>query len=914
MGAGALVRGYLELTHWNDGCSTTSDVPICRRGSGYPAAESAVASQVDEGRTRPGGSPLTRAVASPLHLTIALIAALSAAGVLGFRRLPPEPLMSTPGGATALVLVVMLAVGFLVTELGQALVEFRDHAYSFSLSGIPLLLGLLYVPPEHLVLARASAAVLAFAIQRTPPIKGAFNTANYLLDTVLVVLLTHRLVGADAALAFRPALVIYLCLVVVDLLMSALVLLAIRINDGPLTRADAVAVSGPATAFVTINTAIGFVFAVLASADELGVVLLVVVAGFTFSAYRAYLVLRRRHRSLQVVQEFIESSEGDDEAVERAVRLLDQIRGLVRASRVELTVTWEDGRRDRHRTHDAPHDKPAGDHAEPPAPLSVGMPDDAALIDARTQVPAHRAWLDDHGVRHAAIVRLTRDGAAATLVAVDRLGGDAETFTDDDLALMHALTGHLLVALRNTQLVDELRHDATHDSLTGLANRALLTDRLRQGLAEGHTGCESSPHCATSPGVGSPAVLLLDLDRFKEVNDTLGHHVGDQLLQVVAHRLKALALGEATIARLGGDEFAVLLPAATPQIAVEVADLIEGTLTAPIELLDATISAEASIGVALAGSDHTDADVLRHADTAMYAAKRDHAGPVVYRPELDAGRAERLALLADLHEALDADALAVHYQPKLHLTDDTISSVEALVRWSHPALGPLRPDVFIPLAESTGLIDRLTRSVLAQALQQCRRWHDDGLDLAVAVNLSARNLLDHALHDTVTAALTLAGVPANQLTLEITESAVMGDPQRTIPTLERLAASGISLSLDDFGTGYSSLSYLQRLPVHEVKIDQSFIRGLSNPDTRPASLVLVKTIIGLGTSLGLRVVAEGVEDATILGELRDLGCHTAQGYHISRPLPAAELQPRLHSSTWPVRQRVPHLRAMLRAQ
>ncbi len=286
--------------------------------------------------------------------------------------------------------------------------------------------------------------------------------------------------------------------------------------------------------------------------------------------------------------------------------------------------------------------------------------------------------------------------------------------------------------------------------------------------------------------------------------DTLGHHVGDQLLQVVAHRLKALALGEATIARLGGDEFAVLLPAATPQIAVEVADLIEGTLTAPIELLDATISAEASIGVALAGSDHTDADVLRHAD-----------------------------------EALDADALAVHYQPKLHLTDDTISSVEALVRWSHPALGPLRPDVFIPLAESTGLIDRLTRSVLAQALQQCRRWHDDGLDLAVAVNLSARNLLDHAVHDTVTAALTLAGVPANQLTLEITESALMGDPQRTIPTLERLAASGISLSLDDFGTGYSSLSYLQRLPVHEVKIDQSFIRGLSNPDTRPASLVLV---------------------------------------------------------------------------
>jgi len=280
----------------------------------------------------------------------------------------------------------------------------------------------------------------------------------------------------------------------------------------------------------------------------------------------------------------------------------------------------------------------------------------------------------------------------------------------------------------------------------------------------------------------------------------------------------------------------------------------------------------------------------------MYAAKTTGTTLTVYTPAVDAGRAHRLALLADLSVALQRDELELHYQPKLDLAFGLVTSVEALVRWTHPTLGPLPPDDFIPLAESTGLIDQLTESVLAKALRQCRAWQDAGLDLLVAVNLSARNVLNPALPDQVAAALVAAGLPAQKLILEITESSVMGDPERTVPTLERLAAIGVTLSLDDFGTGYSSLSYLQRLPVRELKIDKSFIMGLTRDADKHASEILVRAIISLGSSLGLRIVAEGVENADVLEKLRDLGCDIIQGYHIGRPVPAHELAANLQET------------------
>ena len=821
----------------------------------------------------------------PRALTVALTGALAVAGLVLTGVAPAAPLRPAPEGAAAGVILLVLAVAFFLTELGQALVEFRQQAYSFSLAGIPLLLGLLYCPPQHLVLARLAAAVLAFTVQRATGMKVAFNTASYLLDTALVITLAHLLLGGTAALSPRTALLCYVSLAVVDLVMSSLVLVVIRLNDGPLSRGDAAQVLLPAAGFVGLNTTIGFICAVLLGAGTLGVGLLLMFVLMTATVYRGYLVLRRRHNSLEVVQEFIEDSEGTGTVDDLANRLLDQICTLVRATTVEFTLRNSEGhvelcvRRD-SRSHD--RESSTASRRETYRAYSDGLPDNTALISSRSPDSAQRRWLSEHGVRDAAVVRTSRTGAHGTLVAVDRLG-DSVTFTVDDLAVLQALAGHLTVALRNTELVERLRHEATHDMLTGLPNRALLTERLQQSLA-GATD--------TSP----PAVLLLDLNRFKDVNDALGHHVGDQLLQVVSARLQALDEPNATVSRLGGDEFAILLPATTLSDALAVAERVALALRAPVDLPDGTVSTEASIGVSLAESEQTHADILRHADTAMYAAKTTGTTVTVYTPALDAGRAQRLALLADLSVALQRDELELHYQPKLDLAFGLVTSVEALVRWTHPTLGPLPPDDFIPLAESTGLIDQLTESVLAKALRQCRAWQDAGLDLLVAVNLSARNVLNPALPDEVAAALVAAGLPAQKLILEITESSVMGDPERTVPTLERLAAIGVTLSLDDFGTGYSSLSYLQRLPVRELKIDKSFIMGLTRDADKHASEILVRAIISLGSSLGLRIVAEGVENADVLEKLRDLGCDIIQGYHIGRPVPAHELAANLQET------------------
>jgi diguanylate cyclase (GGDEF)-like protein len=822
---------------------------------------------------------LRRVVAEPKVLTLALTLAIAGGGAALALASPSGALLSRPTGHALGLTVLVLAAGFFVTELGQALIEFRQQAYSFSLSGIPMLLGLLYCPPHYLIAARVLAAVAAFVVQRAAPAKLAFNTAAYLLDTVLVLSLTHLVLVDPASLTPQVAAYCYLSLAAVDLLMSALVLLVIRINDGPVTRADALGVLVPAAGFVALNTMIGLLCAVLLGDGTLGLLLLVAFVVCTAAVYRGYLVLRGRHQSLQVVQQFIENSEGSGGVPELAGRLLDEIRTLVRATHVELTLRDIEGNIDvciRSDPDGATVVVPRTGRRAHDRSYSEGLPPEAALLSATSSDPVHRRWLREHGARNAAVVPVTRAGTHGTLVAVDRLG-DSTTFTADDLALLQALAGHLTVALRNTQLVQRLRHDATHDALTGLANRALLTERLQDALA-------------STTQASRPAVLLLDLDRFKEVNDALGHHVGDQLLQVVASRLAALVEPDATVARLGGDEFAVLLPhTASQAAAVAVADRVAAGLRAPVDLPDVTLSTEASIGVAVAEPGYTDADVLRHADTAMYAAKETGISVAVYSTALDAGRAERLALLADLHLALERDELELHYQPKLDLAFDLVTGVEALVRWTHPRLGSLAPDMFIPLAESTGLIEQLTHAVLAKALRQCRDWQDAGLELTVAVNLSARSVLNAALPDQVAAALAVAGLPAHKLILEITESSVMGDPDRTVPTLERLAAIGVTLSLDDFGTGYSSLSYLQKLPVREVKIDRSFITGFNHADDQHASRILVRSIIGLGSSLGLRIVAEGVESAGVLEELRDLGCDVIQGYLTGRPLPADEL-------------------------
>jgi diguanylate cyclase (GGDEF)-like protein len=412
-------------------------------------------------------------------------------------------------------------------------------------------------------------------------------------------------------------------------------------------------------------------------------------------------------------------------------------------------------------------------------------------------------------------------------------------------------------------------HDSLHDSLTGLPNRQLLATRL-------HTAVQ------TGERVG---LVLLDLDRFKEINDTLGHRCGDELLTQVGPRLTATVRETDTVGRLGGDEFAVLLPDVTSLDAVlSIVEKLRLAIEMPMQIAGAGLTVEASVGVVISGEHGEDAQtLLRRAEVAMYVAKARNRGVAVYDPSEDAHDPGRLALLTELRRAIDQRELVLHYQPKISLASGEVCGVEALVRWQHPQRGMIPPDKFIPLAEHTGLIGPLTRYVLDEALGQARRWADGGHPLQVAVNLAARNLADPDLCDDVLRMLETHQVPAHLLCLELTESAITTEPEHALRLLTRLRAAGVSLAVDDFGTGYTSLGQLKNLPITELKIDRSFVGTMT---TERSNGVIVRSIVDLARNLGLTTVAEGVEDAETFAALATNGCAVAQGYHMSRPLSA----------------------------
>ena len=431
-----------------------------------------------------------------------------------------------------------------------------------------------------------------------------------------------------------------------------------------------------------------------------------------------------------------------------------------------------------------------------------------------------------------------------------------------------------------------LRRQALFDSLTGLANRDLFADRLNQAMAAAGRRGEK---------VG---LLLLDLDRFKEVNDGLGHQHGDQLLRQVAGVLGAAVRRTDTLARLGGDEFAVVMTGLRSQAeALDGAQRLAGVLEAPIVIDGVALTPQASIGMSLYPDHGDDADgLLGKADMAMYSAKADHRPLALYAAERDFSIPARLALVTELRTALAGEEIICYYQPLARMSDWETFGVEALVRWNHPTRGLVSPAEFLPIAEQAGLMDALTGRVLQVALAQCRRWLDQGLDLTVAVNLSARSLRDPRLPDTVFAALETAGVPAANLELEITEDALLEDPVQAKAVLEILAGRGVRLALDDFGTGYSSLAYLSHLPIDKVKIDRAFLADRDDEMNEK----IVQTIIELGRRLGMQVLAEGVESAEMWDRLRDLGCPQAQGFFYARPMPADQL------TEWPPLRRLRH--------
>jgi diguanylate cyclase (GGDEF)-like protein len=451
------------------------------------------------------------------------------------------------------------------------------------------------------------------------------------------------------------------------------------------------------------------------------------------------------------------------------------------------------------------------------------------------------------------------------------------------LLLLVPLVGVYILTHENSKLVarlrkqaDQNRHQALHDPLTNLPNRTLLQDRIQQGILR----AERDGHRL--------ALMMMDLDRFKEVNDALGHHSGDILLSQIAKRLRRALRQSDTVARLGGDEFAVLLPhVADHSAAIAIAEKLAESLHEPFAISELSLEAGGSIGIAIYPDHASDmGELVQRADVAMYAAKNGPRSWELYATEHDQQSAGRLALVAQLRHAIDHEELVLHYQPKGELSSRRVKGVEALARWRHPRNGLMLPDDFIPLAEHTGLIRPLTLYALNRSLKQHRAWREKGIDLDIAVNLSPQSLLDLQLPEEVQGLLERWKVDASKLKLEITESSIMADPMRAMRVLTELSEMGIALSVDDFGTGYTSLAYLKRLPINEIKIDRSLVTHIT---TNQSDDVIVKSIVELGRNLGLEVVAEGVEDKATWDRLASFGCDVAQGYYLADPMTPNEL-------------------------
>ncbi len=746
---------------------------------------------------------------------------------------------------------------FVLAESSQFHVEVRKQAFSVSVSDLPLVIGLFLLPPWWLLAVRLLSAVLVFVVRRTAAAKVGFNLGLFVAEVGIASALFHALDPGDGT-SGRDWAVAFGVILVVDVVSGVSVIVAMRALDAPPAVDEmarmvlSVVVSG------ALTTTLALMALVVLVTTSSGIWLLVVLAVVVALAHRAYYRLLRRHADLGQLLVFTQAVGAADTTDEVVSTLLQQARELLQAESALLRLP----------TTDTGADTPDW-FAEP------------MIVPRGTRDPALRAWLGSVKLHDALIVPLRDDEALLGVIQVGNRLGEASTFGRDDLHLLQTLVAHAEVLWRNGRLLEQLRHDAAHDGLTGLGNRS-------------HFRSELDKHLPGLYSVGPvddderAAVLLLDLDRFKEVNDTLGHPVGGELLRSVAQRICEHVPPAAVVTRLGGDEFAVLLPHTPPgDTGLEVATRIRQGLTDPFEVQGISLEVGASIGVAAIPADGRDAStLLQHADVAMYVAKTQSHGVARYQPDDDRSSMDRLAMVGDLRRALHDGDVTMYLQPQNRLSTGEVVCWEALARWDHPSRGRVMPDEFIPLAERTGLISLLTHVALAQSLAHCSAWLADSPDVGVAVNLAPRQLLDPELPSTVSSMLRSSAVPARLLTLEITETSIMTDPGAAAAALATLRELGVRLSIDDFGTGHSALAYLQRLPLDEVKIDKSFTMAMT---TDPSARAIVRAIIDLAHTLGLSVVAEGVEDVPTRTLLLEYGCDVMQGYLLSRPMPAVEV-------------------------
>ena len=823
---------------------------------------------------------------------LALLACLGAAG------LPRELTSSADQAALALALVL----GYVAADSLLLHFEIGESAHSASLSELPLVFGLFLLDPLVLVAVRlVAAAVVVVGIRRQSATKCLFNLSCMTLETVAAAQVFGHLGGATrGGPLLHTWLAVVLACVGAALLSAVAVGCVIWLSSGEAPLRQLAVLHRDNVLLAVVTGTLGMLGA-LSVLDDPDSAWPLAVLGLTSGlAYRGHARLRRRHERLSSLYGFVRHVSAASEVDGTVRAVLRQTLALLKGEVAVLVQVLEPEQGPLARpglrllTHTLAADGSLTTRQQDAAlsdwPVARCLSSGQPLLGVRSpRDPAVAEYLARQGVRDCVLVAVPGPEGPAGVLFVGSRRGEHSTFEHADVLALEGVAGHAAVALQNRRLVDRLTYESRHDLLTALPNRTEFQSRLSTHL-QGSSSCT--------------AVLLMDLDRFKDVNDTLGHAAGDRLLCEVAGRLSASVDGRSTVARLGGDEFAVVLPGCDVDDAIEVARTLRRVLEQPVGIEGVSVDVGVSIGVAAAPQHGDDASLLmRRADIAMYDAK-SRAGIAVYDPERDESSTSRLALVAQLRRALARGEFSLDYQPKVLAATGRPVGFEALLRWHHPQRGLVPPDDFIPLAERAGLLQDITAWVLETALDAVVSWRAAGHDLGVAVNLSPRNLLDPGLAATVRRGLASRGLAADVLTLEITEGTIMAEPGRAVETLQQLRSTGVRLSVDDFGTGYSSLAYLKRLPVHEVKVDKSFVRHLAEDE---ADVAIVRAVVTLAASLRLAVVAEGVEDETSLALLRSLGCDLLQGYHISRPMRSASVLPWLaeHAASPPAATLLP---------
>jgi diguanylate cyclase (GGDEF)-like protein len=789
-----------------------------------------------------------------------------------------------------------LALVFLVVEVRVVHLQFRSEAHSLSFSEVGLMLGLFFASPGALLLAQfCGAGVALFAVRRQRPLKIAFNLAQFGFGSCLALLIFHGLGGVGATHAPVAWAVALVGAGVASVAGVALVSAAIAAAEGRSTLREFPKMALIALVGSLATAGLGLAAIELLKANVWAIFLLLIPAAGSALAYRAYGAERQRHRHLEFLYESMRSMQGAQE-LQTAVRdLLAAARNMLSADFAAIVFLPSTTAGPALRSVSGLAYERLLESTELAAgerlALDLAAAEPRAILLARGRSPhALDAYLAEHRLEDGILTALRAEGRIFGLLLVGNRAGDLRTFTGDDCRLFETFAGHAGVLLENDRVKEQLRYQAFHDALTGLPNRLLFAKRVEEALTRGRTGN------------AIPTVLFIDLDDFKTINDTLGHSAGDQLLIAVTERFRTCVRPGDTAARLGGDEFAILLENADTCAAEQVARRIVAALRAPFTLQGREMSIHASIGIARGERNAATLDVLlRNADVAMYSVKSNgKRGHALYEPEMHTRIKRRHELSAALERAVERAEINIQYQPIVSLADGRTIALEALARWHHPERGIVLPGSFIPIAEETGLMSAIGRTVLSDACLDLRTWQSAFPELSISVNLSPSEIQNPRLADEVESILDNAGIAPDHLILEITESGAMRDPEATLEALQTFRGMGIRLALDDFGTGHSSLSHLRDFPIDILKIAKPFVDRIGNErfDT-----VFLDAILKLAGALDLDVVAEGIETREQAQTLRLLNCRLGQGYHFARPLDRAAAEEHLRATASPTRPR-----------